>query len=154
MTEKNNVTIQAELYDAMKLELVVHDSIDSILDAFMSDLSDSDGCELIAETVDDEGHVQAIIQNEYREYIEINGLWGFAMDGVVNVWADLNRVTFENLLFFFGHEVGHTIPYSGLHDDSDDLMGDEKRADMYGFVAKESYRLARNVWSTRGEINE
>lgn len=150
MTE-NIMDTQIAQYDDWKLDLKVYDTLDGLFDAMKVGMFDEDyfddGWELGGETRDHEGNEGTIGEAGIRKGVEANGIWGFVEDNTIHMWADLDRITFENLLFFIGHEIGHTVPDSKLPDE--DPLKDEQRADGYGFAAKEAYRLALRVWENK-----
>jgi hypothetical protein len=140
----DNLKVQIAQYDSWKLELKVHDTVDELFDAFKACMFDQDysdeEVEIVGETRDHNGNEGVITEDGMRKEIETTGLWGFVVEGAVHVWADLKKISFAQLLFFFGHEIGHTIPDSELSDE--DPLRDEQRADGYAFAAIEAHRLA------------
>ena len=116
------------------------------------DIGDKIGVEFA--TVDHEGEVGTMGIDEAIEGIKKTGIFGFVDEAgrVIHVWFDKEKISFEYLVFFFGHEIGHTVKELDVPDgydfDEETKVAylEEMRADEYAFAAKEAYRCAMCVW--------
>lgn len=149
--KQSTMDFNVSKHDDWRLGLVVHDTVDDIFDALKGGIPDSEGCEIGASSIDSEGNEEDVSESELRGYVTEMGIYGFVEEtdaqDIVHIWADLGKVTFDHLLFLFGHEVGHSVPDPEVP--ADDPLWEEDRADGYAFAAREAYRLATKVWSTR-----
>ena len=106
-------------------------------------------------TLDHEGNVGDISIEEVVEGIKKSGIYGLVDEKgrIIHVWFDKEKISFEGLVFFFGHEIGHTIKELDLPEGYDfdeetkEAYLEEMRADGYAFAAKEAYRCAMSVWT-------
>jgi hypothetical protein len=115
----------------------------------MFELDSLNDVELGGASVDEHGALSEVGHGELLDAVWQQGCMGFVeKDGErwrVTIWTDGDR-TFEELLFFFGHEVGHTeefsIPTSTMPKEVADFV-EEERADQCALVALQAYRLAK-----------
>ncbi len=101
------------------------------------------------------------------------GYWGFVHvekdQNTIHVWYDEKAgVTLEELIHFFGHEIGHATGtnINGDEDDVEAYAEEEKRADSYGEVANLAFKFANQLlqihksllelapWHNKKRINE
>lgn len=147
----NAMDLRMSQYDDWQLGLVVYSTIDELIMETKRLISDENDCDLESIAIDSEGRESVVTELEMIDGIKETGLYGFVEEqdarDVVHIWADLEKVSFSNLLFFFGHEAGHVVPEPELP--IGDPLRDEQEADGYAFAAIEAYRLATIVWESR-----
>lgn len=93
-------------------------------------------------TVDSKGNEDTISDSEVLESIKKIGIWGWVEDktNTIHLWCDTGRIKMEDMVFFLGHEIGHTIKEPDVPHTHD--LDEEHRADGYAWAAKEAYRIA------------
>lgn len=109
--------------------------------------------EMEFEAVDIDGNEKLISWQEKKKAYDEMGYWGFIDDtSTIHFWIKKDcAITFEELLFFFGHELGHfmkggTAPTQEDYNDNSEIhFKEEDRADEYGFVAVQAYKFASQV---------
>jgi hypothetical protein len=89
---------------------------------------------------DDDGHEYDVEEDDVAEVLESMGAWAWILhDGAsrtIHWWAE-EKTPLGELIKLFGHELGHAAG-----EELDDYEAEESRADEYGEVAAEAYRLA------------
>jgi len=85
-----------------------------------------------------EGNEHEFSFEEYKNYLIQQGYWGWVdNNNVIHYWVGNPDVSIEELLFFFGHEIGHRIG-----EPLENEVEEEKRANEYGLVAELAYKFA------------
>jgi hypothetical protein len=111
-----------------------------------------------AGTVDNNGNEEEMSWAHLKKCYEEAGYWGFidSRDNTIHFWIKQDYpITMEELLFFFGHEMGHQMN-GGLkpteeeyNDNAEAHFKEEDRADEYGYVAKMAYEFASKILSKK-----
>lgn len=147
--QKQIETVRMDIFP--EFEVNKHETIDSILQELFKfgDPTLQESALDIAFCTRDSGGIESTIGiDEIKKGIKTNGLFGFVdSESIINVWIDMDKVSFEYLLFFLGHEIGHKIEEPELPHEHP--LDEEKRADGYAFAAKEAYRLAIELMDVR-----
>ena len=102
--------------------------------------------------MDTKGNEIKLSWERQKEGFDTMGYWGLIDDkGVIHFWIKENhKPKFEELLFFFGHEIGHNMkggvaPQEGYFDNADIRNKEEERADEYGYVAQLAYKFTNQI---------
>lgn len=104
--------------------------------------------------VDNKGNESEMSWADIKGSKERMGYWGFidSRDNTIHFWvkSDYN-ITLEELLFFFGHEMGHQME-GGIMPDQKEYsenheihFKEEHRADEYGYVTLIAYKFATEI---------
>lgn len=121
-----------------------YDSIDEILYAsFAIDYPDIDSEEFkksdFGGTDQNENEVKFTYQ-QHVDGIKEQGYWGWVSeDKVIHYWVG-KKVPIEELIHFFGHEIGHQ---TGIQIKDD--FQEEMRAEGYGHAAVLAYKFATEI---------
>ena len=97
--------------------------------------------EMEGETGD--GEIIKMSPSDQLNTIISQGFWGFAdEDGKrIDVWVD-EKTPIDKVIFFFAHEIGHTIGEKIEGEDMESEVREEERAHSYGIAARLAYKWA------------
>ncbi len=99
--------------------------------------------------MDDGEEVEISLNEELKNIKEIGYHGCIDKNNVIHFWIDNNKnISLEDLIFFFGHEIGHRTgkPIKGNHiKDKMICVKEEHRADKYGNVAKLAFKFAKTI---------
>lgn len=118
-----------------KFEYKRHATIESVT-AELWGIKESELKDMVINTVDTEGNEGEMSFMEEKEGIEKMGVHGFINESTIHYWIGGNA-TFEVLLHFFAHEMGH-----GTGVQLDDLVQEELRAEEFADVTKTAFLKA------------
>lgn len=105
-------------------------------------------------TIDQNGNESVMSWQDMKKSCEQMGYWGFAdsRDNTIHFWLKEDyKISFEELLFFFGHEMGHLMKggikpsEEDYSENSEEHWKEEERADEYGYVAKMAYKFTNEI---------
>ena len=100
------------------------------------------------EWYDTNGNKTDFSQEEEEKCLLKMGYWGFVEENnTIHFWKDDGKnILIEDLLFFFGHEIGHKLGKCVSDMDCPKLMAEEEnRADEYGLAAQLAYQFSKEI---------
>jgi hypothetical protein len=117
------------------MNVVWHKSAEEVFRAYWGDAIDDDGVTLCALTGDGDPVESSMDEALYA--IRQQGVWGFAdTEGeVIHAWAD-GSADPALVIHMLAHEIGHLTGTPNCDD-----LAEELRADEYGDVAAQAYRM-------------
>jgi hypothetical protein len=110
-------------------------------DVFKAMFGDEEG-EIGFDALDSKGVESTVSLEDGLKGIRKTGIYGFVdkEEMIIHMWLDPTTINMLDLLFFLGHEIGHSITEPELPHTHE--LDEEQRADGYAFASSEAYRLA------------
>lgn len=129
--------------NASPLKITWYDSAKAVHDAMWAQALASEG--VLPDEVDDvtfnaetvSGEVVTMTEAELLQALEDQGMWGFfdQVTRTIHAWASPTADP-ADVLHMIAHEIGHATG-----EQADDDLEEEQRADAFGVVAAEAFRM-------------
>jgi hypothetical protein len=161
--ERKGIVSSQEIFDLMRAQYreftaVRHKTLDDVMGAMAGDIG-----EPVFASMDSDGNIEDYSHEQLQDGVKQSGIFGYvdSLKNEIHYWM-AEGLSFEQRLWFFGHELGHAIPQIakrrneaqaiGVAQNPDEISEDEQdawaalaeesEADQYAWVATEAYRLA------------
>jgi len=101
-------------------------------------------------SMDSEGKEEDVSITDYRESVKIQPVFGMIEEDGEGKWiiyiaVDRERVTLVDLIYFFGHEIGHSMTEPTKEELEEHPLFEENRADNYGVVGALAFEFAHEI---------
>ncbi|PNX51994.1 MAG: hypothetical protein BV456_00950 [Thermoplasmata archaeon M8B2D] len=144
-----------KIYKGKKFKIKKYDSIEKIYCCAYKDFSEKELKDNSIEIncLDSDGKEIIMDWKEMKLNYEKQCIWGFIdEENVINIWVKKGfKASFETLLYFFGHEIGHRIEFEkqnvkGYKNNANIHFKEERRADKFAELCILVYQFAKEVF--------